>query len=169
MYLHAGRPFAGMLFTGIMLTALGPKVLEYNARFGDPETQSLILLLGPDCDLAQVLLACAQGKLDTVEIAISPGYACNVCVASEGYPGPYRSGDVITIDGVPAGVHIFHVGTAFHYGMLQTAGGRVLYADARAESLHEAIRLAYAGIECIRFDGMQYRRDIGRAALEALD
>jgi phosphoribosylamine--glycine ligase/phosphoribosylformylglycinamidine cyclo-ligase len=92
-----------MLFTGIMLTAKGPKVLEYNARFGDPETQTMMMLLAPECDLAALLLACCTGKLDIMSLPILPGFACNVVVAAGGYPGSYRKGDIISLAPHPAG------------------------------------------------------------------
>ncbi|KAI1625936.1 putative bifunctional purine Ade1 [Exophiala viscosa] len=97
------REFVGLLFTGIMLTPTGPKVLEYNARFGDPETQSLMPLLGPEVDLAEVMLACIERRLHEVEITVRTGYACNVVVAAEGYPGQYRTGDVVQFSSVPTG------------------------------------------------------------------
>lgn len=86
-----------------MLTSKGPKVLEYNARFGDPETQSIMALLGPEVDLAEVMLACVERKLHKIPITVSPGHACNVVVAAEGYPGPYGSGDVVHFGSVPKG------------------------------------------------------------------
>jgi phosphoribosylamine--glycine ligase / phosphoribosylformylglycinamidine cyclo-ligase len=95
-----------MLFTGIMLTSSGPKVLEYNTRFGDPETQSMIPLLSQDTDLAEVLLACTEGRLNQVNISITPGFACNVVVAAEGYPESYRQGDLVEFDKTPAGKRI---------------------------------------------------------------
>ncbi len=100
---RAGRPFKGMLFTGIMMTADGPRVLEYNARFGDPETQTMMMLLAPECDLAAILLACCAGTLDSVSIPILPGFACNVVVAAGGYPGSYPKGDTITLGPCPEG------------------------------------------------------------------
>lgn len=95
--MYQGRPFRGMLFTGIMMTKSGPKVLEYNARFGDPETQSMMMLLAPECDLAALLLACCNESLDTAPLPILPGFACNVVVAAGGYPGDYSRGDAINI------------------------------------------------------------------------
>jgi phosphoribosylamine--glycine ligase/phosphoribosylformylglycinamidine cyclo-ligase len=92
-----------MLFTGIMMTADGPRVLEYNARFGDPETQTMMMLLAPECDLAAVLLACCTGSLDSMSIPVRSGFACNVVVAAGGYPGSYRKGDTITLGPCPQG------------------------------------------------------------------
>ncbi|WEW58970.1 phosphoribosylamine-glycine ligase [Emydomyces testavorans] len=156
-----GRPFKGMLFTGIMMTENGPKVLEYNARFGDPETQTMMMLLAPECDLADVLLACSTGRLDKVSIPILSGYACNVVVAASGYPQSYPKGDTITLSEAPEGVQIFHAGTErSSSGELQTAGGRVFAVAAYAPSLEQAVCLAYRGVKCIQFRGMFYRKDI---------
>lgn len=95
------RPFTGMLFTGIIMTAEGPKVLEYNARFGDPETQTMMMLLAPECDIAAILLACCTGELDAVSINVRPGFGCNVVVAAGGYPESYPKGDIITLAPIP--------------------------------------------------------------------
>lgn len=103
-----GRPFTGMLFTGIILTRMGPKVLEYNARFGDPETQTMMMLLAPECDLAAIILACAMGKLGTVSIPLLPGHACNVIVAAGGYPESYSKGDTIELGPFPEGLFSPH-------------------------------------------------------------
>lgn len=92
-----------MLFTGLMLTTSGPKVLEYNARFGDPETQSVIPLLSQDTDLAEVLLACTKGRLDQVPINITPGFACNVVIASDGYPDSYTQNELVEFGSTPEG------------------------------------------------------------------
>jgi len=102
-----GRDFVGLLFTGIMLTRSGPKVLEYNARFGDPETQSIIPLLGEELDLVEVMMACIEGRLDQVNIRISPMFTCNVVIAAEGYPASSRRGDVVTIRPLPRGMSLF--------------------------------------------------------------
>jgi phosphoribosylamine--glycine ligase / phosphoribosylformylglycinamidine cyclo-ligase len=104
-----GRNFVGLLFTGIMLTRSGPKVLEYNARFGDPETQSIIPLLGEEFDLAEVMMACIEGRLDQVKIRISPMFACNVVIAAGGYPESSRRGDVVSIRPLPRGMSLFVV------------------------------------------------------------
>jgi phosphoribosylamine-glycine ligase len=100
---YLGRPFRGMLFTGIMMTANGPRVLEYNARFGDPETQTMVMLMAPDCDLAAILLACCTEKLDQVSVPVLPGFACNVVVAASGYPGSFARGDIIALAPCPKG------------------------------------------------------------------
>ncbi len=173
-----------MLFTGIMLTPDGPKVLEYNARFGDPETQTMMMLLAPECDLAAVLLACCAGTLDAVSIPVRPGFACNVVVAAGGYPESYPKGDVITLGecpeggclhsrgqccelkltgGIILGVQVFHAGTErSSSGELTTAGGRVLSVAAYGTRLQEAVASAYKGVERVRFSGMFYRKDIAK-------
>lgn len=152
-----------MLFTGIMMTSAGPKVLEYNVRFGDPETQSMMLLLAEDVDLASVLVACTQGALDSVALAVRPGFACNVVVASEGYPGAHETGKAIEIcDNMPRGVQVFHAGTSLVDGRLETAGGRVVSVAAWGTTLEDAVDASYSGVDAIRFKGMYYRRDIAR-------
>ncbi|KAH7017143.1 putative bifunctional purine Ade1 [Ilyonectria destructans] len=157
---HEGRPFVGLLFTGIMMTPSGPKVLEYNARFGDPETQTMMMLLSSESDLAEILLACCTGILDTVAIPIRPGYACNVVIAAAGYPESYSKGDAIEVKPYPQGVCIFHAGTECSNGVLKTAGGRVLSVAAYGSTLEEAVSLAYKGVECVSFENMFYRKDI---------
>ncbi|KAK6225333.1 phosphoribosylamine-glycine ligase [Colletotrichum tabaci] len=159
-----GRPFNGMLFTGIMMTPLGPKVLEYNARFGDPETQSMVLLL-PDEALPELLLACVENRLADVKLSVSSGFACNVTVAAGGYPESYRTGDTIQMDAPPDGVHVFHAGTERVGGELRTAGGRVFSVAATGNTLEEAVSAAYEGAKGIRFEGMFYRRDIAASSL----
>ncbi|KAF2496121.1 phosphoribosylamine-glycine ligase [Lophium mytilinum] len=155
-----GRPFVGLLFTGIMLTSSGPKVLEYNARFGDPETQTMMMLLSED-DFAAILLACTQGRLDQVDLNITPGFASNVVIAAGGYPEKYRKGDVVTLNDYPPDVQVFHAGTQYENGMLKTAGGRVFSVAARGATLEEAVATAYKGVEAIQFECMFYRKDIG--------
>ncbi|KAK3942812.1 phosphoribosylglycinamide synthetase [Diplogelasinospora grovesii] len=160
-----GRPFVGMLFTGIMLTPSGPKVLEYNVRFGDPETQTMMMLLADDTDFAELLLACAQGRLHEVPVKVKPGYACNVVVAAGGYPDAYRQGDTVTLGDCPPGIQIFHGGTK-REGSLKTAGGRVFSVAAAGTTLEEAVAAAYQGVKSIHFDGMFYRKDIAARALQ---
>lgn len=160
-----GRTFKGMLFTGIMMTPAGPKVLEYNARFGDPETQSMMLLLSDDTDLAAVLLACTSGSLDRARLVVRPGFACNVVAATGGYPGAYETGAAIEIGELPRGAHVFHAGTRLVDGELRTAGGRVLSVAAWGSSLGEAVDAAYEGIGTVRFEGRYYRRDIAERSL----
>ena len=158
-----------MLFTGLMLTKAGPRVLEYNVRFGDPETQTVLPLLSADTDLAEIMLACAEHWLDAVQIKIDPGFVATVVVAAGGYPGSYTKGTPLTLDQPPSGAILFHAGTWAGEASLQTAGGRVIAASAKAETLEEAVRLAYNGVSCVHFEGMQYRSDIAhRSVLAAI-
>lgn len=164
-----GSPFVGCLFTGIMLTKKGPKVIEYNARFGDPETQAYMRLL--DTDLVDIVEACGLGRLREVEVRWKKMYACNVVVASGGYPGHYEKGHAITgIKDVEedSSVVVFQAGTKKEGGTLITSGGRVLGVSVLANTLPEALRKAYDAIVKIHFHGMQYRRDIGKKALSIL-
>ncbi|CDH54584.1 aminoimidazole ribonucleotide synthetase [Lichtheimia corymbifera JMRC:FSU:9682] len=163
---HDGYPFVGMLFTGLMLTASGPKVLEYNVRFGDPETEVALPLLGDDSDLAEIMLACAEGRLDAVTITSKQAYGATVIIASGGYPGSYPKGKEITIGELPKDVMVFHAGTALKDGKLVTAGGRVLAVSAIGTTLREAVDKAYEGVKCIHFDGMMYRKDIAHRAFK---
>ncbi|KAK0387070.1 hypothetical protein NLU13_5383 [Sarocladium strictum] len=158
-----GHVFQGMLFTGVMITRDGPKVLEYNVRFGDPETLSLVPLLREETDLAKLCLSCTNGTLENETLGIQKGYACNVVVASAGYPGEHKQGDKIEIASCPQrkSIHIFHAGTILESGGLWTAGGRVFAVCAVRETLAEAVAAAYSGVACIRFQGQQYRTDIG--------
>ncbi|ATY67086.1 phosphoribosylamine-glycine ligase [Cordyceps militaris] len=161
-----GRTFLGMPFTGIMLTKAGPKVLEYNVRFGDPETQTMMLLI--EGDLARLLLACVKGRLADERLELSPGYACNVVLTATGYPGPPRAGDIVTINAesdTQRHTHVFHAGTVLAEGALRTCGGRVFSVAARGMTLEEAVQRAYRGVEAISFNGMFYRRDIASQAL----
>ncbi len=158
-----GRPFRGALYAGIMLTPSGPKVLEFNARLGDPETQPLLLRLRSD--VVPLLLGAARGDLGQVEMDVDPRPAVGVVLAAEGYPGKVATGDAIEgAEGpFPEGVEVFQAGTARAAdGRLVTAGGRVLTVCALGETLGEASRLAYRAAERIRFRGRQYRKDIGR-------
>ncbi|KAF7337450.1 Phosphoribosylformylglycinamidine cyclo-ligase [Mycena sanguinolenta] len=164
-----GYPFVGMLFTGFILTSNGPKVLEYNVRFGDPETEALMRLLDEDCDLAAILLACAEHRLDSVQISIRPGYAVSVVLASGGYPGSYAKGKSIEIKDVPSNVVVFHAGTVASNNQILTAGGRVLVVTSYAPTLQEALDSVYAGVDKISFDGKTYRRDIAHRTLKGTD
>ena len=160
-------PFKGVLYVGLMMTARGPQVLEYNARFGDPETQSLLVRL--DSDIVDALVACVEGRLSETELRWKPGASVCVIASSEGYPGAYETGRKIT--GISAaeeveGVHVFHSGTALVGSELLTAGGRVLGVTASGDSLEEALRSAYKGMSKIHFDGIYYRHDIGHRALK---
>lgn len=160
-------PFKGVLFTGLMITPHGPKALEYNVRFGDPETQTVLPLLSEDTDLAEIMLACAKGYLSSVDIQIQPKFSATVVVAAGGYPGSYAKGTPMTV-GTPAagsGITIFHAGTKLAGNELQTSGGRVIAANAVGASLEEAVLKAYEeGIKLIQFDKMFYRKDIAHRA-----
>lgn len=159
-----GRPFQGVLYAGLMLTSMGPKVLEFNARFGDPETQVVLPRL--KTDLVEIIEAVLDRKLDTVKIEWSSQAAVCVVLASAGYPGPYEKGKVITgIDKKIPGTYVFHAGTKLKEGRLITDGGRVLGVTALGDNLPEAINNAYNGVKMIDFSGMHYRRDIGKKAI----
>jgi phosphoribosylamine--glycine ligase len=150
-----------------MMTARGPEVLEFNARFGDPETQALLVRL--DSDLVEALEASIDGRLAETELRWSPGASACVVASSAGYPGSYKTGLPIMGLGAAAqvpGIQIFHSGTAQVGGQLLTAGGRVLGATAAAGSLKEALARAYQAMAEIHFEGMYYRRDIGHRALK---
>ena len=159
-----GAPFIGVLFAGLMLTESGPKVLEFNARFGDPETQSILPRL--DGDLLPALAAAAHGDLEGVELGITPDAAVTVVLAGDGYPERSDAGTPIEgiEDAEATGALVFHAGTARHGERLVTGGGRILAVTGVGPTLSEARERAYAGCERIRFDGMQYRRDIALAA-----
>lgn len=158
-----GAAFKGCLYPGLMIDGDELKVLEFNARFGDPEAEAYMRLI--DCDLYEVFLACAEGRLEADMVKWQPGYAATVVVASEGYPGKYTKGLPITgIEEAEAqdDIVVFHAGTDVKDGQLVTAGGRVLNVTATGRTLDEALDKAYAAIKLIQFDGMQYRTDIGR-------
>ena len=164
-----GSPYTGVLFVGLMITREGPKVIEFNCRFGDPECQAILPRL--EDDLLALLLAAATGKGLPPALAWSERSSVCVVMTSRGYPGRYETGRVIT--GVEAaaglaGVNVFHAGTALADGALVTAGGRVLGVQASGADVAGAIRTAYAAVERIRFDGAHYRRDIGHHALRRL-
>jgi phosphoribosylamine--glycine ligase len=163
-----GAPYAGVLFVQIMITKDGPRVVEFNCRFGDPECQTILPLL--DEDILPIFEAAAHGRGLPASLRWRSGSSVCVVLASQGYPGPVRSGDEITgLDaegGLPGGVNVFHAGTARRDGRLVTAGGRVLGVQAHGADLRSALAAAYAGVERVRFAGMQFRRDIGRRAVE---
>ena len=164
-----GRPFKGCLYAGLMITAKGPKVVEFNARFGDPETQVVLPLL--KSDLVEVMLACVDGKLAETKVEWSDEAAVSVVMASGGYPGEYEKGKKIAGVGEAekSGALVFHAGTAEKGGALVTAGGRVLNVVGVAKDIREAVKKAYAGVEKISFDGAHYRKDIAHRALERLN
>ncbi|MBI4011377.1 MAG: phosphoribosylamine--glycine ligase [Candidatus Rokubacteria bacterium] len=164
-----GRPYRGVLFAGLMLTAEGPKVLEYNVRHGDPECQTLMVRL--TTDLLPLCRAVAEGKGLPETVAWRPEAAVCVVLASAGYPGSYPTGQPITgltAAGARPGVTLFHAGTARRDGRLVTAGGRVLGVTALGADIPAAIHAAYAAVRDIHFEGMHYRRDIGGRALARL-
>jgi len=161
-----GFKFKGVLFLGLMLTADGPKVLEYNVRFGDPETQSILVRL--KTDLVSIFEAMRTESLSNQVVDWTDGASACVVLASGGYPGKYDVGTLISgLDRVPSeDVHIFHAGTALSTdGHVTTAGGRVLGITAAANDLREALKLCYGAIDHINWPGMQFRRDIGSSVL----
>ena len=166
-----GTPFTGILYAGLIATADGPKVIEYNARFGDPETQVVLPLL--ESDLLTVMEATTNGTLDKTEVKFSDGAAACVVLASGGYPVAYEKGKEITglengqVPGA-ADVTVYHAGTAIKDGKLVTNGGRVLGVTATAATLPEALKKAYAAADCIHFDKLHRRSDIGARALAAM-
>lgn len=155
------RTFIGVLFPGIMLTSNGPKVIEFNARFGDPETQSYIRIL--ETDLVDIMLACIDGNLDKQEVVWSNKSACCIVLASGGYPGSYEKGkEVKGLNGdLSAEIEIFHAGTKTYNEKVFTNGGRVLGVTSVGANLKEALGDAYKTVNQISFEGMQYRKDIG--------
>ncbi len=156
-----GIDFCGMLFPGLMLTADGPQVLEFNVRWGDPETQVLVARL--ENDLLDLLESCVAGDLAGLRPSCAAGAACCVILAAEGYPSRSRTGDVITglAEAERDGTVVFHAGTAWQDGRLVTAGGRVLGVTATGPDLPEARAAAYAAADRIHFHGAHYRRDLG--------
>ncbi|MBR2337940.1 MAG: phosphoribosylamine--glycine ligase [Clostridia bacterium] len=159
-----GRTFKGCLYFGLMLTPNGPKVIEYNCRFGDPETQVVLPLL--ESDLLTVMQAVTNGTLADTEVRFTDAHACCVIMASQGYPTAYEKGFEITIPETVAD-NVYVAGAACKGGKLVTAGGRVLGVTAVAQTLDAAIREAYARVEKITFDNAFYRHDIGAKAMKA--
>src|ERR1700739_383447 len=162
-----GMPFVGVLYCGLMMTARGPEILEYNARFGDPETQAILVRL--ESDLVDALEACIDGRLAEAEMRWSGGASACVVTSSSGYPGSYKTG--LPISGLSnaakvPGVEVFHSGTTRLANQLVTSGGRVLGVTAVGDSLEEALTHAYEALSQIHFDGMYYRHDIGHRALK---
>ena len=159
-----GREFRGCLYFGLMLTPKGPKVIEYNCRFGDPETQVVLPLL--ESDLLTVMMATTEGRLAECDVRFSSGNACCVIMASKGYPEAYESGYPITIpQQVKSSVYV--AGAKLADGKLVNAGGRVLGVTAVADTLQDAVKCAYAKVEQVSFDNAFYRNDIGAKALMA--
>lgn len=162
------RSFKGCLYFGLMLTKQGPKVIEYNCRFGDPETQVVLPLL--ESDLVDIMFAARNGTLAETKVKFSSGSACCVIMASQGYPEKYEKGFEITLPSPePADTEIYVAGAKFEDGKLLTNGGRVLGVTAKAEDLKSAIDRAYEAVKLVRFDNAFYRSDIGQKALKAFE
>ena len=163
-----GCPFKGCLYFGLMITSEGPKVIEYNCRFGDPETQVVLPLL--KTDLLTVMRAVENETLGDLAVEWRGGFAACVILASGGYPGGYEKGKAIVIpEDLPENVTVYHAGDKLENGKLVTSGGRVLGVTAAGETLQAALDSAYASAERIRFDGKYLRHDIGQRALRALE
>ena len=155
-----GRPFKGVIFFGLMLTKDGPKLLEYNARFGDPEAQSVLFRMKND--LLEIFEAVIEERLSEITLEFEPGAALCVVMASGGYPEHYEKGKEISgLDEVSDGVVVFHAGTKLENGKFYTSGGRVLGVVAKGEDMEAARKIAYENVQKIHFEGAQYRRDIG--------
>ncbi len=158
-----GHPYVGVLYAGLMLTAKGPRVLEFNCRLGDPETQAVLPLL--ESDLIDALQACIDGRLEPRQLRWRPEACATVVMASEGYPDNYRTGlEIFGVEEAEAlGCTVYLAGARLQNGRLFTAGGRVLAVTATGPTVPQAAQRAYAGVERIRFVGAHYRRDIGVA------
>ena len=155
-----GRPFKGVIYFGLMLTPKGPKVIEYNARFGDPEAQAVLFML--ETDLLDILEAVVDERLHEIELKWRTGFSCCVVMASGGYPGSYSKGFEITgLDATPGDITVFHAGTLLAEGKYMTNGGRVLGITAIGETLQTASARAYEGVSGISFKDAHYRTDIG--------
>lgn len=164
-----GMPYVGTLYAGLMITSSGPKVIEFNVRFGDPETQ--VVLPQMKSDLVPILLACCDGTLDRAPVEWNDGACVSVVMASGGYPKSYEKGKVI--EGINAaegetGVVVFHAGTRQDGGHVVTSGGRVLNVTATGADIASTIKKAYEGVRCIHFEKAHYRTDIGQKALKRL-
>jgi phosphoribosylamine--glycine ligase len=162
-----GSPYTGVLYCGLMMTARGPEVLEFNCRFGDPEAQPILMRL--DSDLLDAIEAAVEGRISDGIFRWSAEPSICVVMAAAGYPGTVQSGQPITgieqADALP-GVKVFHAGTSLADGKVVTSGGRVLGVTARGATLEDAVARAYEAVDCIHFDGMQYRRDIAHRRLK---
>jgi len=162
-----GTPFEGILYPSLMLTDSGPKIIEFNARFVDPEAQTYMRML--ETDILDIFDACIDGRLDELQIKWKALSACTIVLASGGYPGGYEKGKLISgVDEaeMQPDIVVFHAGTKMENNTLVTGGGRVLGVSATGSSLEEALLKAYRAVEKISFEGMQYRKDIGKRALE---
>ncbi len=161
-----GCPFKGCLYFGLMLTEDGPKVIEYNCRFGDPEAQAMLPLM--QGDLLDVMRACHDGTLDAVDFTVKPGASCCVMIASGGYPAHYEKGKAISLGNAEKLSTVYHSGTALDgSGALITSGGRVLGVCAQGDTLKNAIDNAYRAVDEVQFENAYHRRDIGQKALRA--
>ena len=163
-----GMEYRGVLYCGLMMTATGPMVLEFNCRFGDPETQPILMRL--ESDLVSAMEAAIEGRISDGDFKWSPQPAVCVVVASGGYPGTFAAGKkIIGLEQAAqqAGVKVFHAGTSYQDGTYYTTGGRVLGVTARADTLSEAVERAYAAVSGIGFEGMHYRKDIAARVVKA--
>lgn len=158
-----GFPFVGVLYAGLMLTPIGIRVLEFNCRFGDPETQVVLPLL--ETDLLEIAEACVNGTLTTSKILWKSSAAVCVVLASRGYPEKVESGEVVTIEALPEDMVCFHAGTKVGNENILTSGGRVFGLTAWADDIERAVRRVYSNIDKVCFDGVQYRKDIARRSL----
>ena len=164
-----GMEYRGVLYCGLMMTATGPMVLEFNCRFGDPETQPILMRL--ESDLVSAMEAAIEGRISDGDFKWSPQPAVCVVVASGGYPGTFAAGrKIVGLEQVAqqAGVKVFHAGTSYQDGTYYTTGGRVLGVAARADTLGQAVEHAYAAVSSIGFEGMYYRKDIAARAVKAV-
>lgn len=160
-------PFKGCLYLGLMISEEGPKVLEYNCRFGDPESQPVLSLL--ETDFYEVLEASVSDRIDSIEIKNKDGAACCVVMASGGYPNEYEKGKIIYgLEKVPKNVLVFHAGTAIKDGKIVTNGGRVLGVTGIGKDIPTAIKTAYNGVNCIKWENEYHRTDIGQKALRRI-
>jgi phosphoribosylamine--glycine ligase len=163
-----GAEYKGILYCGLMMTARGPMVLEFNCRFGDPETQPILMRL--ECDLVEALEASIEGRVSEGDFRWSADASVCVVLASGGYPGTYEAGKLISgleKAGGMEGVKVFHAGTSKRGEAYHTAGGRVLGVTARGADVKSAVERAYAAVEKISFDGCHYRKDIAARALRS--
>jgi phosphoribosylamine---glycine ligase len=161
-----GAPFVGVLYAGIMVTKNGPKVLEFNTRFGDPETQPILMRL--KTDIIDIIEHILEGKLDKINIEWDKRASVCIVLASKGYPGNYEKGQIISgLDDAAKlkDAYVFHAGTSNVNGKIVTSGGRVLGVTAMGDTIEQAITKAYSAVRMVKFDGMHYRSDIGKRAL----
>ena len=161
-----GRTFKGCLYFGLMITSDGAKVIEYNCRFGDPETQVVLPLL--KSDLLKIMIAVEDGELENAQVEFSDEAACCIVMASDGYPKRYKTGFEIT-DNTSSETIVYHAGTKLSEGKILTCGGRVLGVSATAKTLKQAIDKAYGGVSKISFENAYFRKDIGKRALKILE